>query len=279
MPIPLLALVRWTEKKRAETEISTATPKATAVTASWILTRSAISVTKTAMSAPARPIARRRCVATAFVGPGESCDDGNAVDGDGCGNDCALESCGNGVVDVGEDCDDGNASNSDECLNTCVMPFCGDGYLHVGEEECEDDKFSNFDDCTNECLVATCGDGYTWANVEQCDDGNTSNSDECLNSCEEAACGDGHIRVGLEECDDGNIVDDDGCDVNCAVETKYVFASGAQFTGNLGVSRAPIKSAKLSPTRQISPAPITRGFRAVRVPQPFVSRNRPHHTS
>ena len=50
---------------------------------------------------------------------GEECDDGNAIDGDGCDANCILEFCGNGVVQAGEQCDDGNANNGDGCTNTC----------------------------------------------------------------------------------------------------------------------------------------------------------------
>ena len=38
------------------------------------------------------------------VDPGESCDDGNLVDGDGCEADCTLPHCGNGIVDPQEWC-------------------------------------------------------------------------------------------------------------------------------------------------------------------------------
>jgi cysteine-rich repeat protein len=54
--------------------------------------------------------------------PGEACDDGNRVDGDGCSKDCSsTEICGNGVLDVtkGEQCDDGNRVDGDGCNNTC----------------------------------------------------------------------------------------------------------------------------------------------------------------
>ena len=43
---------------------------------------------------------------------GETCDDGNGTDGDGCSVTCEIEMepavCGNGVQEEGEDCDDGN---------------------------------------------------------------------------------------------------------------------------------------------------------------------------
>ena len=50
------------------------------------------------------------------IDPGEVCDDGNTVGGDGCSADCKkLEVCGDGVLDVGEQCDDGNGNPADAC--------------------------------------------------------------------------------------------------------------------------------------------------------------------
>src|ERR1051325_2793318 len=47
-----------------------------------------------------------------IVDPGEACDDGNIMDGDGCSHDClSLEGCGNGVPDPGEVCDDHNTAD------------------------------------------------------------------------------------------------------------------------------------------------------------------------
>lgn len=57
------------------------------------------------------------------VDPGEQCDDGNTVSGDGCSSTCTIETaqpvCGNGVVETGEQCDDGNTTNGDGCSSTC----------------------------------------------------------------------------------------------------------------------------------------------------------------
>src|SRR5512146_3505791 len=53
-----------------------------------------------------------------IVDPGEVCDDGNKLSGDGCKADCrSNETCGNGLVDVaaGEVCDDHNTSPGDGC--------------------------------------------------------------------------------------------------------------------------------------------------------------------
>lgn len=54
--------------------------------------------------------------------PGELCDDGNTIAGDGCSADCrSRETCGNGVPDTikGEECDDGNLVAHDGCSSTC----------------------------------------------------------------------------------------------------------------------------------------------------------------
>jgi cysteine-rich repeat protein len=52
--------------------------------------------------------------------PGEACDDGNLVSGDGCNSVCSsTERCGDGVRDTGEQCDDGNAADGDGCNAMC----------------------------------------------------------------------------------------------------------------------------------------------------------------
>jgi cysteine-rich repeat protein len=71
------------------------------------------------------------------VDPGEACDDGNTVGGDGCEADCSLITCGDGVVQGTEVCDDGNSDNSDACLSTCVFASCGDGFVWADHEACE----------------------------------------------------------------------------------------------------------------------------------------------
>src|SRR5262249_9379602 len=73
-----------------------------------------------------------------FVQPGEQCDDGNNISGDGCSADClSTEVCGNGVVDPqkGEQCDDGNAVDGDGCQHDCKLPRCGDGIVDTSLAE------------------------------------------------------------------------------------------------------------------------------------------------
>jgi len=68
---------------------------------------------------------------------GETCDDGNIVDGDGCNSTCGIESgwscvgspsvcnpsslCGNGIINSPETCDDSNLVNGDGCNATCSV--------------------------------------------------------------------------------------------------------------------------------------------------------------
>jgi cysteine-rich repeat protein len=113
----------------------------------------------------------------------ESCDDGNAANGDGCGADCHGEvgyqctgaspsvctyvaTCGDGVIDAGEACDDGNGAAGDGCSNVCQVES---GF------ECSGVPTACF-------ATAACGNGIM-EQGEQCDDGNTVNGDGCANSC------------------------------------------------------------------------------------------------
>ena len=54
--------------------------------------------------------------------PGEECDDGGTVNGDGCSSNCVIEFCGDDIrqVGLGEQCDDGNNSDGDGCSATCL---------------------------------------------------------------------------------------------------------------------------------------------------------------
>jgi cysteine-rich repeat protein len=75
------------------------------------------------------------------VEPGEICDDGNPVDGDGCDNNCTPTACGNGIVTSGETCDDGNANECDGCDSTCNWISCGSACLADGD--CGVDNWCN----------------------------------------------------------------------------------------------------------------------------------------
>jgi cysteine-rich repeat protein len=148
--------------------------------------------------------------------PGEECDDGNAVSGDGCDRGCRAEVCGNGGVQSGEECDDGNLAGGDGCDPVCLREICGNGVLQGGEE-CDDGNLEPGDGCDTRCRREPCGDGAVGAG-EQCDDGNLADGDGCDASCRREECGN-KILQAAEECDDGNVRSGDGCDANCRRES------------------------------------------------------------
>src|SRR6187402_2584472 len=84
-----------------------------------------------------------------------------------------IGGCGDGVASPGEVCDDGNILNGDGCNSNCTsMEICGDGVLNEYRgEECD----SGSDDtslCNRDCTLSICGDRYAnSAAGEQCDDG------------------------------------------------------------------------------------------------------------
>jgi cysteine-rich repeat protein len=90
------------------------------------------------------------------VDPGEQCDDGNTVSGDGCSQTCRVEVCGNGIPDPGEQCDDGNTVSGDGCSATCQRePRCGDGVVEAGEQ-CDDGNTVSGDGCSASCRLEMC---------------------------------------------------------------------------------------------------------------------------
>ena len=145
----------------------------------------------------------------------EACDDGSANSDTGlCKSGCLKQTCGDGFTGPGEACDDGNAINDDLCSNACAPPGCGDAMIG-GTEQCDDGNIDATDDCLPTCVLAVCGDGIQHAINEACDDGNAADSDACLAGCVAAKCGDGVVQLGVEDCDDGNVVATDGCDLLC----------------------------------------------------------------
>ena len=71
------------------------------------------------------------------VDPGEDCDDGNDVTGDGCEPGCYFTPvCGNTKKEPGEECDDGNEVSLDGCSASCtveVFPAPAEGEVIVTE--------------------------------------------------------------------------------------------------------------------------------------------------
>ena len=184
-----------------------------------------------------------------ILNSGESCDDGNTADGDGCSADCKTVeqgwtcpkegeackklTCGNGVFEpeLNEKCDDGNFDPGDGCFNCRVEQgyVCQDSNPPCPDKLCKDkNKYC--------ALISDLyGDGVVDAGFEECDDGNTIDGDGCSQGtvdpgyacptpgkhCIAKECGDGIIAYG-EECDDGNLISGDGCSYRCRLEAGYL---------------------------------------------------------
>ncbi len=131
----------------------------------------------------------------------ESCDDGNLIDGDGCGSNCQVERgyyCGlhpEGIqpVSVCEETPENTRCptrllEDDLCHCGCdvIDPVCPSSTL----EECEIiggcyiEQGEVIDPASPQnCVENTCGDGWL-AQAEVCDDGNLNNGDGCSSVCQ-----------------------------------------------------------------------------------------------
>lgn len=167
------------------------------------------------------------------IQPGEACDDGNNLSGDGCSATCeAVENdyacpnpgeacvstvhCGDKHISGNETCDDGNTAAGDGCSMDCQLEagwacpvagvrceaaLCGDGIV-AGHEECDDGQqpAASGDGCSDKCKLEP---GFA--------------CDQPGQPCHTTTCNDG-IKEGFEPCDDGNMVIGDGCNPFCEVE-------------------------------------------------------------
>jgi fibro-slime domain-containing protein len=190
------------------------------------------------------------------IDPGEECDDGNTVGGDGCSPACQIEAdyvcptppmagpcvkdmCGNGHLASFETCDDGNTMSGDGCSGDCTMiepgwecrvpgkkcvPLCGDGKI-TGTEQCDDGNAVSGDGCSSTCLVEA---------------GSTCDNTVSPSKCTKAVCGNAIVEAG-EGCDKGDPTqmfngmpgenglffgDGTGCSKTCTVEPKCRDANG-----------------------------------------------------
>lgn len=93
-----------------------------------------------------------------------------------------ISICGNNTMDPGETCDDGNTDDDDGCTSLCMSATCGDEFVQKDFEQCDDGNEDDTDACIS-CVLAECGDGFVQEGVEDCDDGNQDDGDECTNDC------------------------------------------------------------------------------------------------
>jgi fibro-slime domain-containing protein len=168
----------------------------------------------------------------------ESCDDGNALPGDGCTGVCVPEPffdcpatggpcvstlrCGDGLRSPGENCDDGGNADADGCSADCTAVEPG-WYCPTPGEPCMHSE-------------GVCGDGRVQPG-ETCDDGGVLDADGCSALCrvedgfrctqpgmpcrQIPVCGNGKLE-GAEECDDGIGNSGDGCSSTCRIEPGWL---------------------------------------------------------
>jgi cysteine-rich repeat protein len=189
--------------------------------------------------AAVQPVCISNSCGNGVIDPGETCDDGNITDGDGCAADCkSAEACGDGVrnTEAGEVCDDGNTINGDGCSADCksleqcgngitdINEICDDGNTHNGtcgdSHVCDSNADCTVGVCTPDGCAADCKSNETCGNGikdigEVCDDGHAPGG--CEDDCQHGVgCGNGVLDVG-EECDDGNTVTTDDCTTGCTI--------------------------------------------------------------
>lgn len=183
-----------------------------------------------------------------------------------CSADClnkgtlsGVSSCGNMILEPGEDCDDGNTLAGDGCSPNClnegaVLPaICGDGY--VGDPAAKYDYSQYIADLRNNRVRTDvnfygedCDNGKQCVNRVVCEEDSEcrgfkdeeGNLDEACrprggDGCDERClnegakfrptdCGSGQIGIG-EDCDDGNRRPGDGCSPECLNEGSVARAS------------------------------------------------------
>ncbi len=183
---------------------------------------------------------------------GETCDDGNLINGDGCSADCQLESCIGQSIDYPAQplCNDGNGCTVDTCnifTGNCEhVQDCSDQVgctddVCINQEcvntpndaNCDDSEFctDEFCDSVRGCvrinLVLDCDDGLFCNGADTCSGGECQEhaGSPCADMSE---CGAGFCNEQGETCDffpfgtpcsdDGDICTDDVCDGagNCA---------------------------------------------------------------
>ena len=148
------------------------------------------------------------CVVDGIRSVDEECDDGNAIDGDGCDSTCRPTGCGSGVPTGTEECDDGDFENGDGCDANCTTSRCGNDELdpNPAVEECDDGNLADFDGCSASCELEQLDLRGSWQVTAECI-GSTATTSltiaqadvgtgdlEVTQSCDGATVWDGEIR-------------------------------------------------------------------------------------
>lgn len=125
------------------------------------------------------------------------------------GEECAVTTCGDGVVDLTEECDDGkndNLGKGDKCSATCLESVCGNKRLDFNEV-CDPTVADGGATCNSTCTSdGTCGNDIRDVHMgEECDGRDLPPGFElyrCSDKCKIVSCGNGILeKEAGEECD------------------------------------------------------------------------------
>ncbi len=183
------------------TSTSTLTATRTATATSTPTSTSTMTPTPTSTSTPLPACGDH------IVQAGESCDDGNHVDCDGCDSNCTLSGPGNGVLCPPEQCDDGNVVNGDCCSAAGQFEASG-GACAADNNGCTNDVCNATGVCTHPNNAALCDDGLFCNGTDTCGGGACSVhsgspcSTQCNATCAEAT--DSCFDAAGTHCDDGD---------------------------------------------------------------------------
>jgi len=172
--------------------------------------------------------------------PGEGCDDGNAVRGDGCRPDCTVEACGDAIVDPGEDCDDlADPCCAGDCTYAPADTTCDDGDLCTRIDTCVAGTCTGMDPVvcppSGQCDIIACDPALgTCVTTFRPDATTCSDGDACTRNDQ---CRAGECMAGVAEiCDDFDPCTLDACES----------ATGCTFTAFEGIASV---SCALDPAR------------------------------
>jgi cysteine-rich repeat protein len=123
----------------------------------------------------------------------EQCDDANAINGDGCEEDCKYTCSANTECDNMNPCD--GAETCDPAQHKCTAgQNAGEGTMCGTNRVCRQGT----------CVAVGCGNGVK-DGTEECDDRNTTESDGCDNDCTfsckaDTDCNNANVCDGAEKC-------------------------------------------------------------------------------